>query len=51
MTTDHQPHKTGPILTAKLTQLDLPDSECDQDGYLDYFKEIIEPNIEAFKAK
>jgi len=27
-----------------LTQLDLPDNESEQDGYMDYFKEIMEPN-------
>jgi len=27
------PLKTGPINTAKLTQLDLPDDDNEQDGY------------------
>ena len=38
------PYKSGPINTAKLTQLDLPEDENEQDGYADYFKGIIEPN-------
>lgn len=36
--------KQGHVNTAKLTQLDLPDDENEQDGYADYYKGIIEAN-------
>ena len=47
--TDEATFKEGPINTAKLTQLDLPEDDNEQDGFLDYCKGIIEPNQELLK--